>query len=159
MQVPASESTIPRLHTAAFLVAERVRSTTDLDSLPEANEDTDVARLENASRSRSADDMPLSEEDESAASDPPESALSGELPVSAEDPADNVVEPAENDPVALPEDHSQPTPVVERSPPVQESERPQGATGPDHDAILGVTTSSPQYGCLVMLPAEELPST
>ena len=148
VQVPASESTIPRLHTAAFLVAERARSTTDLDSLPEANEDTDVARLENASTSRSADDMPLSEEDESAASDPPESALSGELPVSAEDPTDNVVEPAENDPVALPEDHSQPTPVVERSPPVQESERPQGATGPDHDAILGVTTSSPQYGLL-----------
>ena len=147
-QVAELATAIPRLATAAFLAAERDRSTTDLDSPSEADEDIDVAQPKNASTPGPADDTSLSAEDDAAVSEPPESARAGEIPSSAEDPSDSAVGPVDTDLVARPTDHSQPTPVAEYLPPVQESERPQDAAGPEHDVILGVTTESPQYGLL-----------
>ena len=147
-QVAEPSSTVPLLGTASFLVAERDRSTTDMGSSSQADEDIEVVRLEDESTSRSADDTPHSEEDGSTVSDPPGSTQSDESPVSADSRSDIAAEPVEPDPVALSEDRSQPTLESETSPPAREAEHPMGAAGPEYDAILGVTTSSPQYGLL-----------
>ena len=147
-QEPASESTIPRLDAAAFLVAERARSTTDLDNQPWTHQDTDPVQREDTTAPKGSDGSLLSEESEAAIADPLESAPSDELPVSAEDAADHLDEIIESVPAALPDDHSQPKPVAKRLPPIRETERPHGGTRLEYDSILGVTTASPQYGLI-----------
>ena len=147
-QVAKRSTTILRLDTAAFLVAERNRSTTDLDSPSEADEDFEALQLEEATTSRPADGTPLSVEGGPVVSDQSESPQSVESPVSVEARSDSAVEFVEADPVALSEDRSRPTLGLESPTPLRNPEHPGGAAGPEHDAVLGVTTSSPQYGLL-----------
>ena len=141
-------TTVPRLDVAAFLVAERDRSTIESDNPYDEDEDTGAMRLENAAARSSVEGTSLSEEVVSDVSEPSESAVTGETPSSTKYPSDSAVEPVETGPVGLPEDSSEPVAEVEHPAPVPTFERVRGATGPEHDAILGVATPSPQYGLL-----------
>ena len=59
---------VPRLDSAAFLVADRSRSTSDLDNRPSANEDVDIAQHLVAQKSTIADsDFPAKSEEQTTA--------------------------------------------------------------------------------------------
>ena len=141
-------ASIPRLDTAAFLVAERPRSTSDLDDWPRTDEEADIAQVVDAQQS------------EADLSDGSSRAVRGEPTTTAvTEPADSVGSPLSEDgpgsaddavpsePVSPPVD-SQPQPLDEVDPPTPEALEPAAGDELGYDAILGVTGSSPQYGLL-----------
>ena len=140
-------SPIPRLDAAAFLVAERARSTTDPGSESWSRRDTEVVGLGGARTSSTANEPSVSLDEKPPRLSTVEPAPSVELPASEADAASHVDDRVESQPIELPVP-SQPKPVVERALPVDEIERPQGGSELAYDSILGVTSTSPQYGLL-----------
>ena len=122
---------IPHLDSAAFLVADRARSTTDLgDEAPVsgiADESSlptgDEAALPGKAKTRSVDDDRVSSGDPEVQDAPGRSETTA---ASATSPPDKTTE----------------------SIPVPEAEKPEGELVPEYDSILGVTSASPQFGLL-----------
>ena len=141
-----SDSSIPRLHTAAFLVAERPRSTSDLDEQPWTYQDADVVQIGDEPSLTATDDSSHTVESELAKADSPQPAPRSELPL-AGDEGGPVDEPSETGAIALPV-RSQPEPFVEPVLPAEDADRSSAAVQLEYDAVLGVTGSSPQYGLL-----------
>ena len=166
-----SSSSIPRLDTAAFLVEDRPRSTSDLDDEPWTRQGADAVRIEDTRKSTASDGSSHSMESEPAATDSPASTPSGELPLMADEvgPVDEtsesepvarrvparsapgsrsaVDETAEPEPIARPV-RSQPKLSTEPDLPAQDPQRTSAGDEPEYDSILGVTGGSPQYGLL-----------
>ena len=140
-------SPLPRLDAAAFLVAERARSTADLDSESRARQDSDDMRPEDARPSGASDGPSTSVDSEAATPVTAEPVPSGKLPVSGRNAASHVDEFGESEsiPLAVP---SQPVAVVKNALTVQRAEQPGGGSELEYDSILGVTSTSPQYGLL-----------
>ena len=141
-----SASTIPRLDTAAFLVEDRPRSTSDLDDEPWTRQDADIVQIGDAPKSTASDGSSDSVESDPATTESPAPAPSSELPLVV-DEGEPVDEPVESEPIALPV-RAQPEPSMELDLLVQETQKPSAGDGLEYDSILGVTGSSPQYGLL-----------
>ena len=166
-----SSSSIPRLDTAAFLVEDRPRSTSDLDDEPWTRQDADAVRIEDTRKSTASDGSSHSMKGEPAATDSPASTPSGELPSPVDEagPVDEtseselvarrapvrstpgtravVDETAESEPIAR-SVRSQPKLSPQPDLPARDTRRTSGGEEPECDSILGVTGSSPQYGLL-----------
>ena len=168
-----SSLSIPRLDTAAFLVEDRPRSTSDLDDEPWTRRDADAVRIEDTRKSTASDGSSHSMEGGPAAPDSPASTPSGELALTAEEagPVDEtseselvarraparsepgarsaVDEIAESEPIARPRPvRSQPKLSPQPAPPARDPQRTSAGEEPEYDSLLGVTGSSPQYGLL-----------
>ena len=141
-----SGSSIPRLDTAAFLVAERPRSTSDLEEHPWTHPDADVDQSDDEPGSTTSDGASHPVEREPAVADSAELAPAGESPLAA-DETGRADESQETGATAMPV-RAQPEPVVEPAPPAEDTDRPSAGDRPDYDAVLGVTGSSPQFGLL-----------
>ena len=139
-------STVPRLDTAAFLVAERPRSTSDLNDDPLKRKGADVVQLGDAPKSTASDDSSEFLEIEPATTDSKAPAPSGELPLTA-DEVRTVDEPVESQPIALPM-RPQAKPLLGSDLPAHDTQQPSAGDGLEYDSILGVTGGSPQYGLI-----------
>ena len=141
-------ASIPRLDAAAFLVAERPRSTSDLDDWPRTDEEADITQVVDAQQSEAdlSDGSSRAVRGEPTTTAVTEPADSVGSPLSEDGPgsADNAV-PSE--PVSPPVD-TRPQPLDEVDPPTPEALEPAAGDELGYDAILGVTGSSPQYGLL-----------
>ncbi|MDD9980431.1 MAG: ATP-binding protein, partial [Gammaproteobacteria bacterium] len=141
-------ASIPRLDSAAFLVADRPRSTSELDDWPRADQEDDIVPVGNAQQSEAADGSSQAVSGEPAKIAVAEPVPSGGPP-SSEDGAETVEEVVPSEPVSPPVDsHSQPQSMGEVELPIPDVPRTPNADGLGYDAILGVTGSSPQYGLL-----------
>ena len=142
----ASVPPVPRLHSAAFLVTDRARSTTDLGTESAAHQDAGSGYFGDASTSGIVDESSVSAGEESASPAKTEPTHADELSVPADDSEGRVDELRESEPsvssVSLP-----PEEATEATP-VPETEQPEGEGGPEYDSILGVTSASPQFGLL-----------
>ena len=141
-----SGSSIPRLDSAAFLVAERPRSTNDLDEHPWIRQVADVDQIDHEPGSTTSDGASHPVEREPAVADSAELAPGGELPL-AGDETGRADESQETGAIAMPV-RAQPEPVVDPAPRAEDADRPSAGDRPEYDAVLGVTGSSPQYGLL-----------
>ena len=141
-----SVALIPRLDSAAFLVAERPRSTSDVDDWPRADQEDDIVPVGDAEQPEVADGSSQAVSGEPTRSAVTESAPSGGPPLS-EDDAETVEEAVPSEPVSPPVD-SQPQPSEEIDLPTPDVPASSDVNGLGYDAILGVTDSSPQYGLL-----------
>ena len=140
-------SPIPRLDSAAFLVADRARSTTDLGTETAARQDAGGGHSGSAPASGAVNKSSAPAGEESASLGEAETPPAGAIPVSSGDSERQVEDLGGSDPAlgSIPlsaEDTS------EAKPPLPEAERPQGERGLGYDSILGVTGASPQYGLL-----------
>ena len=140
-------SPLPRLDAAAFLVAERARSTTDRAvNLGHA----EIPKLWGSGvRGHRAPPMSLLFRWMRHHPDSARWSLRPQLNCRRPRAPPRVMsnDLVESEPVELTVP-SQPKPVAERALPVQEIERPQGGSELAYDSILGVTSTSPQYGLL-----------
>ena len=149
-QEPTAEmrpiSSVPRLDSAAFLVADRSRSTSDLDVWPPANEKADILHDLDAQTSEIAHSYSQAESAEptkTAVTEPPSSGASS-LSDDSVGRADEVVQPV---PFSSTTD-SHLHPLTGVAPPAPEGPSSATEDGLSYDAILGETGSSPQYGLL-----------
>ena len=129
MRNAVSAPTIPRLDSAAFLVENRSRSTTDLG--------TEAAAVDESS-------VPSGKESASPAKT--ELTHADELPISADDSEGQADELGESEPIVS--SISLPLEEATEATPVLETEQSEGEGGPEYDSILGVTSASPQFGLL-----------
>ena len=134
---------IPRLDSAAFLVADRARTTTDPGTDAPARRDGEDGQTGGALPSSTAG----------------EPAVALELEPSG--PGQAKGHPADERPPSLSEMEERRAPAGAEStagavpltagataPAVPKAERPAGESGPEYDSVLGVTSASPQYGLL-----------
>ena len=157
------EPPLPRLDSAAFLVSERACSTTELEAVALAGADAEIAQPDAATESDvSEEPSALDEEDpaKTAQTEPrPGSRASSGRPTVEDEPASRTAEllsPAKQvarqtddpiDPEALSPVSSSgrvPQPRL----PIHSEDPPAGGSGPAYEAVLGETTTSPQYGLL-----------
>ena len=133
---------IPRLDSAAFLVADRARSTTDLEAECVYRQDAG-----DAPASGTVEDSTVPAGEESFSPAKAETPPADEIPVSAGDSEGPVDDLGGSEPDA----GTVPSPLkdtLEATPPVPGVEPPAGGRGPEYESILGVTSASPQYGLL-----------
>ena len=145
---PRPVASIPRLDSAAFLVADRSRSTSDLDDWPPTDEEADIAQVADAQQS----ETDLSDGSSRVVRGEPTTTAVTELAPScgsplSEDGPGSADEAVPSEPVSPPVD-SRPQPLEEVDPPTPEAPEPAAGNELGYDAILGVTGSSPQYGLL-----------
>ena len=139
-------ASIPRLDSAAFLVADRPRSTSDLNDWTRADQEDDIAPVGDAQQPEATDSSSRAARGEQTETAAAEAAPTGGSPLS-EDGAETVDETVPSEPELPPAD-SQPQPLEEVELPTPDVPGPSDAEGLGYDAILGVTGSSPQYGLL-----------
>ena len=139
-------ASVPRLDSAAFLVADRSRSTSDLGDWPPANEKVDIVLDMDAQKSVIADTYSQTKSEEPTKTDVTEPLASGASPLS-DDSVERADEIAQSDPVPS-VTVSQVQPLVEVEPPASDAPISFADDRPGYDAILGVTGNSPQYGLL-----------
>ncbi|MDE0460496.1 MAG: hypothetical protein OXI15_24690 [Chromatiales bacterium] len=141
-------ASIPRLDSAAFLVADRQRSTSDLDDRPWADQEDGIVQVGDAQQPEVADGSSQAVSGEPAKIAVVEPVPSGESP-SSEGGAGSMDEAVLSEPVSPPVDaHTQSQPLEEIDLPTPDVPGPSDTDGLGYDAILGVTGSSPQYGLL-----------
>ena len=163
---PSMETPMPRLDSAAFLVAERVRSTTEPDDGGSAGGDPETARPEKPTESDDVE-TPLPAVDEGepaetirAAPRPGPRASAGGTGTEDEranrgaqrpprgkevaPEADEPVDPVTGTSSSVPPSRALAQPLL----PGQSEEAPTGAAEPACDAVLGATGVSPQYGLI-----------
>ena len=133
---------IPRLVRAAFLVADRDRSTTDLGVEPCVPTDADVRQSDSVSVSTAPTALPSGGHSTSPGVEehPPSgdsSVATDETPVAQPDGREEG-EPSANSVVQ--------EPAVTK--PAMTSDLSEGDHVPEYDSILGVTSASPQFGLL-----------
>ena len=162
---PSMERPMPRLDSAAFLVAERARSTTELGGGVSAGGDAVIAQPEEATESDAVEaPIALDEEDpvKTGRTEPHRGRRASPGGATAEDElASGRAEPPspgkevtrQIDGAVNPEATSAPVESPSRAVtqpllPVQTEEPPAGGAGPAYDAILGETGASPQYGLI-----------
>ena len=137
---------IPRLDGAAFLVADRPRSTSDLNDWFRAEQEDDIVPIGDAEQPAASDVPPQ------AADEAPTKAAVAEPPLSGGSPSsDDSAEPGDDDVLSefvSPPVNTQPKPSEEIEPPTSDTAGPSAESRLDYDAILGVTGGSPQYGLL-----------
>ena len=137
---------VPRLDSAAFLVADRARSTSDLETEDLTREDVESAPFSKIPSS-STDDRPSAEIiDEPAGRGKMEPPPSGELPVLAGETDEQVDQLGETEPAAGTADSPRDETRTAASALVPEP--PEGEDNPGYDSVVGVTTESRQYGLL-----------
>ena len=157
------EPPMPRLDSAAFLVSERACSTTELEAVALAGADAEIAQPDEATESDvSEEPSALDEEDPAKTVQTelrPGSRASSGRPTVEDEPASRTAEllsPAKQvarqtddpiDPEALSPVSSSGT-VPQPRLPIHSEDPPAGGSGPAYDALLGETTTSPQYGLL-----------
>ena len=164
----STERPMPRLDSAAFLVAERARSTTEPVGGGSGGGDAEIARPEESTESDDVEaSLPAVDEGERAEMTPAaprpgrranaggagaENAEDERASRGAERPSrgkeiahevDEAVDPETGTSSSVPPSRALAQPL----PPVQ-PEEPADAAGPAYDAVLGATGASPQYGLI-----------
>ena len=136
---------IPRLDSAAFLVGDRARSTTEPAIEPAVSREAGTGQIGGVPASSIAAETSVSADQE-----PVGSRHVGRLPV--EEPSASRVGPEEH---VTPDDTEPPAKSVlsaakatPSGPPVPKAQRYEVEARPEYDAVLGVTSGSPQYGLL-----------
>ena len=145
VQHEAVPAPIPRLDSAAFLVAHRARSTADFGTDVLDRRSAKDERISGAPASSTADESTVPGGKEPASPGREEDLPRGERPPSFDDtlekghpggaaPTANVVPLTEN--------------AIASMPSAPKAELPDDEPRPDYDSMLGVTNASPQYGLL-----------
>ena len=162
--LPAPAPPIPRLESAAFLVAERARAATEPGLEPlTSQDDGGVVRPRDGSALNAVGEssVPVEKEPTAGASGA-EHGASDERPVSGKNAALHAGErpgPGPASPrTASPRAASPPETAARNVPPVRKVERTEDGSspgpgselesGPEYDTVLGATGVSPQYGLL-----------
>ena len=162
---PSMERTMPRLDSAAFLAAERARSTIEPDDGESASGDAEVAQPDEATeRGAFETSIALDEEDpaKTARAEPrtgsgssPGSATAEDEPPSGKAEARSPGKPVARhvdgpvDPEAASSSSGSPSRAAAQPLLPGQSEEPRaGGAGPAYDAVLGETAASPQYGLI-----------
>lgn len=137
---------IPRLDTAAFLVAEREPPTTDTGKQSWQFQDANIVQPNNARRPSPVDESSASGGTGLVGVGPPKPRPRGELPLSeaATGKVDEIVKSQSNVPTVQLQPRSLAKPVI----PVRNVERLDDESKLEYDSILGVKGESPQYGLL-----------
>ena len=146
-EVEATAPPVPRLDSAAFLVAARARSTIHPGTEAPARRDAGRGRIGSASASSTASEstVPSGAETVSRGQGATLPFPLGKRSPSLED-TDEQGEPSGAEPTAgsaLLTDEA-----IASTPSIPKTERPVGEPGPEYDSVLGVTSASPQYGLL-----------
>ena len=163
---PSTETPMPRLDSAAFLVADRVRSTTEPDDGGSAGRDAEIAQPKEPTESDDVQASPPTVDEgepaeiiQAAPHPEPQASAGG---AGAEDERANrgahrpsrgkeIAPEAEEslDPEAGTSSSVLPSSALAQPLlPGQSEEAPADAAGPACDAILGATGASPQYGLI-----------
>ena len=162
---PSKETPMPRLDSAAFLVAERVRSTTEPDDGGSAGRDAEIAQPKEPTESDDVEAPPTVDEGEpaetiqSAPRPEPQASAGG---AGAEDERANrgAQRPSRGKEIAPDAEESldpeagtlssvlPSSALAQPLLPGQSEEAPADAAGPACDAVLGATGASPQYGLI-----------
>jgi len=142
----AAPPPIPRLDSAAFLVADRARSTSALESEDPIRRDVESTRLNEAPGSSTHDDSSVAVMEEPASAEQTGAPPPGEPYVLAGETDDQVAHFADSEPAAT--SVSPPRDATRTIESALEHEPSEDAHGPGYDSVLGVTTVSPQYGLL-----------
>ena len=161
---PSMERTMPRLDSAAFLAAERTRSTIEPDDGESASGDAEVAQPEEATeRGAFVASIALDEEDPaktSRAQPHPERRASPVEATAEDETASGRAEPPSPgravarevdrpvDPEASPTPSVSPSRALAQPLFPAQPDKPAGGAGPEYNAVLGETAASPQYGLL-----------
>ena len=144
-EVEATAPPVPRLDSAAFLVAARARSTIHPGTEDPARRDAGRGRIGSAPASSTA-----SESTVPSGAEPVSHGQGATLPLGKRSPSledtGEQGEPSGAEPTAgsvLLTDEA-----IASTPSIPKAGRPAGEPGPEFDSVLGVTSASPQYGLL-----------